>query len=125
MRTRYNGFVKFMAKLDGKPVTKQKRTFTYKEDWPGECSPELFVELTRNIVQNYSVGDILSEHDQVSVDLGIVWDSVCIGDELADIHSNGPIPHSVMECFENWNWRIENGGEPSETNYEEETTASF
>ena len=125
MRTRYNGFVKFMAKLDGKPVTTPKRTFTYKEDWPGECNPELFVELTRNIVQNYSVGSVLSEADQVLVDRAIQWDSVCIENELMSIYDGAPIPFLVMECFENWNWRIENGEEPSETNYEEETTASF
>lgn len=125
MRTRYNGFVKFMAKVDGKPVPTHKRTFTYKEDWPGECNPDLFIELTRIITQNYSVGDVLSPEDQLLVDSAIQWDSVCIEHELGDIYEGAPIPFLVMECFENWNWRIENGEEPSETNYEEETATSF
>jgi len=114
-----------MAKLDGKPTWTKRKTFTYKKAWPGKCKPATFIRLTDNITQNYSVGDVLSKEDQVRVDLGIVWETVCIENELADIHMGEPITSHVMECFENWNWRIENGEEPDYENHEEETATSF
>ena len=119
MRTRRNGFVKFMCKLEGREVN-PTRTFTYKEPWPGSLNPSLFKKLTKRIVEEYSVGSVLSDEDQNLVDISISWDSVCIEDELSRIYGGASIPLVVMECFENWYWRMNNGEEPLEENDEAE-----
>lgn len=117
MRTRRNGFVKFMCKLDGRDVN-PTRHFTYKEPWPGSLTPSLFKKLTKRIVEEYSVGSVLSDEDQNLVDRSIEWCTVCIENELARVYDGESIPFVVMECFENWYWRINNGEEPLEENYE-------
>jgi len=108
-----------MCKLDGKTIT-PKRTFSYKEEWPGECTPRLFKELVKRIVTHYDVGDRLTSEDCDLLDSAILWESVCIESELAGMSQGNPIPFLVMECFENWNWRIENGEEPQGYNYGQE-----
>ena len=119
MRTKYNGFVKFMCKIDGRDVNPTKH-FTYKEPWPGLLTPSLFKKLTKRIVEEYTVGSSLSPDDQNLLDRSIEWCSVCIEDELARMYDGAAIPLVVMECFENWYWRIKNGEEPLKENNEHE-----
>ena len=124
MRTKYNGFVKFMCKLDGKEF-KPVREFQYKEPWPGDLRPSSFITLVERVCTNYSVGDILEFEDRMLLDRAITWDSVCIEFELSNMYDRQPIPILVMECFQNWHWRIRNGEEPQEINDDEEDEGDF
>lgn len=117
MRTKYNGFVKFWRRIDGKKAH-PKRAFRHKEEWPGECSPQSFIDLIRRITQDYSVGDTLSEYDQLQVDRTIVWDSHPCEMEFLNLYNGEPITPLMMELFQNWAWRLDNGERPQEYNNE-------
>lgn len=111
MRAKYNGFVKFMCKLDGKDIN-SKKDFTYKEYWPGDFRLTKFKELVRTIVNEYGVGDVLEVEDRILVDTAIVWDTSIIENQLGSLHDGMPITSEVMQVFENWNWRLKNGEVP-------------
>lgn len=111
MREKYNGFVKFMCKLDGKDIN-SKKDFPYKEYWPGDFRLIKFKQLVRVIVNEYEVGDTLEEEDRFLVDTAIVWDTSIIEEELVHLYNGEPITSEVMQVFENWNWRLENGEVP-------------
>jgi hypothetical protein len=109
-----------MNKFEDKKQCTRDFVFSYKTPWPGEVNPSLFKKLTRTIVEKYFVGDILSTRHRELVDEAIAWESVEVECGLEDIYLGQPIPKVVMTCFQNWYWRMQNGEEPAERNYEEE-----
>ena len=110
MRTRNNGFVNFMCKLDGKPKRKVKpKTYPLPESF----RPALFVELLEIVLDEYTVGDVLSEAHQVLVDRAIVWDTTQFEDELCNLHGGEPLTEEMYEVFAGWERTIEQGGQES------------
>ena len=122
MRTRNNGFVKFMCKLDGKEF-KPVKAFTHKEEWPGACTPENFRELVYRVTENYTSDSVLSAEDRNLLDRAITWDSSAFEEEFVSIHAGYPIPDLIYDVFQNWRWRLENGEEPQSYNDEEDLEA--
>lgn len=115
MRKKYNGFVKFVSKVEGKEVT-PVRNFTYKEEWPGECCPDRFKALIKLITEEYDVGCTLDSFAQHLLDMAIVWDTHSCEMEFSGLHSGEPLSRGIMDLFENWAWRLSNGEEPDEYN---------
>jgi len=111
MRTRNNGFVNFMCKLDGKPKRKVKpKTYPLPEIF----SPTLLVELLEIVLDEYTVGDVLSEAHQNLVDRALVWDTTDFEENLADLHGGEPLTEEMYEVFAGWERTIEQEGLPEE-----------
>lgn len=124
MRKRDRGFIKFMYNIDPKNSTYKKnktKTFTWKAKWPGGMCLEGFRELVFGITRLYRVGDVLCPSDRHRLDECISWADTEIEEELCDLFDGTPIGPRAMEYFQNWRWRMENGEEPNEEEFYEET----
>ena len=110
MRTRNNGFVNFMCKLDGKPKRKVKpKTYPLPESF----RPALFVELLEIVLDEYTVGDVLSEAHQALVDRAIAWHTTQFENELSGLYLGEPLTEEMYEVFAGWERTIEQGGQES------------
>ena len=110
MRTRINGFVNFMCKLDGKPKRKVKpKTYPL----PKSFKPALFAELLEIVLDEYTVGDVLSEAHQALVDRAIAWHTTQFENELSGLYLGEPLTEEMYEVFAGWERTIEQGGQES------------
>ena len=110
MRTRNNGFVNFMCKIEGKPKRKVKpKTYPLPENF----RPDPFLELLEIVLDEYTVGDVLSEAHQTLVDRALVWDTTDFEENLADLYDGEPLTEEMYEVFAGWERTIEQGGQES------------
>lgn len=122
MRKVDNGFVKFMCKLDGKTYKPKTRV---KHPWPGEFNTGHFLDLIFTITSEYRVGESLGPADSTLLDLAISWDTTHIGHKLDYLYDGGEITHDIMEVFQGWRKRLENGEAPNRREFVTEEEFPF
>ena len=110
MRTLDNGFIDFMCKLEGKPKRNVKSKFKKVHPLPKSLRPSLFIELLEIVLDEYSVGDELSQAHQVLVDRAIVWHTSNFENELSGLYSGDPLTEEMYEAFEGWQRTVEEHG---------------
>lgn len=110
MRSKHNGFTKFICRIEGKEIS------SLVTPWPKECVPSILKDFVYNIISDYKPGNTLTSSDRWSLEDAFIWSSSEIERECMDLYYKRPLSKKAYQVFKGWHDRFERGEVPSKRN---------
>lgn len=98
MRTKNNGFVKFMRGDDCKE-------YRGKYQLPNDYDPGLFRSFLI-ATGYYAVGEVMDEFDRNLMDRSFTWGSCVFSHEMHNLFIESPMTEQMKEVFNDWRKQI-------------------